>query len=354
MFIEKTYQHYNNGPGRPQILLLGNGIERYSGQVNWEKFLSQIQVPNCPSIPKKSLIPFPLQYEILSTPSPAPNFFSPKHEELRKTHLEDGLNLLCDSSNDLLDLLPSLNLDHILTTNYTYCTEAAFGAKVSPTKYLQEDMQVKQFVCSKLSKPGSAVSPEKSYRLRTGYLLPRKDGGETAIWHIHGEKSNDSTIVLGHEKYGKVLAKITECCTDSALKRISEMRKETDFYNWPELFLFGDIYILGFGYNMCESDLWWLLRRKQRQANTDGKVFFYEPSHPRSDSNWQSKKLLLETCGVNIRDLGMSTADTDKENEDDFYRSFYKDAIFDISSEIHENRASSIAASSYCGDNIMI
>lgn len=65
---------YNCVTGRPQILLIGNGLEYKSGQVSWEKLLENVRVENAAAIPEKAKeeLPFPLLYHLLTTPSPAP------------------------------------------------------------------------------------------------------------------------------------------------------------------------------------------------------------------------------------------------------------------------------------------
>lgn len=61
--------------------------------------------------------------------------------------------------------------------------------------------------------------------------------------------------------------------------------------------LFGDIYVVGFGFAECEFDLWWLLRHEQREIYADGKVYFYE--HDRSDIP-SAKQMPLTVHGVKI------------------------------------------------------
>lgn len=65
-----AFRHRSCGQGRPQILLIGNDLERKSGQATWEELLNQLTVGN--SLPvsqeQRERIPFPLLYQILSTP----------------------------------------------------------------------------------------------------------------------------------------------------------------------------------------------------------------------------------------------------------------------------------------------
>ena len=79
-----------------------------------------------------------------------------------------------------------------------------------------------------------------------------------------------------------------------------------------ELFLFGDVYVIGFGFEQCEFDLWWLLRRKQREHYGDGKVFFY-------DKKMTEKELVEVTSGVTperLEELRKENKEIEKHNRE--------------------------------------
>ena len=86
----------------------------------------------------------------------------------------------------------------------------------------------------------------------------------------------------------------------------------------------GDIYILGFGFDFSEFDLWWLLNEKKR--NGSGCVIYYGPSEKA-----EGKHLLLNTLGVKPENLGYLTKPKD-------YAPFYEEAILDISKKIQGKR----------------
>lgn len=93
-----------------------------------------------------------------------------------------------------------------------------------------------------------------------------------------------------------------------------------EFKLQPELFLFGDIYVAGFGFAECEFDLWWLLRHKQREIYADGKVYFYE--HDKCDIP-SAKQMLLTVHEVKI-EYNEFPGKNDKFK--DFYEQAYDDA----------------------------
>lgn len=149
------------------------------------------------------------------------------------------------------------------------------------------------------------------------------------VWHIHGECSVPNGVVLGHDRYGRLLNRIVKCCGEIDYDNHVRDKTHYDFRSWPELFLFGDIYVLGFGFADCEFDLWWLLRRKQRERYGDGRVYYYD--HNPEDSS-DTHQLLLDAHGVEMirnrySDGKMGT-----------FRAFYEEAMNDIQSRIQNRR----------------
>ena len=59
----------------------------------------------------------------------------------------------------------------------------------------------------------------------------------------------------------------------------------------------GDVYILGFGLDLSEMDIWWLINCKKRN-NPEGKVYYIEPNMDLEKN--VGKKVLLQTYGVEI------------------------------------------------------
>ena len=91
-----------------------------------------------------------------------------------------------------------------------------------------------------------------------------------------------------------------------------------------ELFLYGDIYIVGFGFDLCEFDLWWLVKRKQRERMGTGRVYFYEQHNPNSLT-----QKMMRAHGAELLDIGATAGD---------YEDFYKKAFSDIAKRIREKK----------------
>ena len=323
---EIAFVHDTAGCRRPQVLLLGNGPERTTGQAAWDALLEKLRAPGVRSLTEteKNTIPFPLQYQLLSTPSPAPCTLS-EEEILQEEHrLRDGVRELCNSSNALLDRLPALGLDHIMTTNYTYSLEAAFFPK---RNYLKCGVRnTTRFNLSRPDKDG-VQRCEREYRLHSGYLARNADGSPVGLWHVHGEISVPRGIVVGHDRYGRLLSRMETVCAREAPH--PKNAEPYSFCSWPVLFLYADVYVLGFGFELCEYDLWWLLRRKQRERYADGKVYFYD--NGKSDKA-MIRRSLLEAHGVRINPGGICPEAS--------YEAFYEKAIDAIARQIRENRRS--------------
>lgn len=326
MNTKVNFIHNVRGKGRPQIVVVGNGLERESGQFSWDALISTLSIPNGIKMTKQqlNLAPFPLLYELISSANPAPSTLSMEDITKEERRLACGMGKLVHASNSMLDCLPQLGANHIFTTNYSYCIEKAFY----PNKNF-DDSHVRskfRFNLNYKQRNGKTIK-EVCYRMHTGYLAKNNDNSDVGIWHIHGECSVPKGVVLGHDRYGRLLSRIETICDSQKYDRTAKSSELKLFRSWPELFLYGDVYIIGFGFYLCEYDLWWLLRRKQRERYADGKVYFYDNSDKEEDS---VRDLLIQANG------GIINPEITKEPYN--YNNFYKKALYDIQKRIYENK----------------
>ena len=132
------FKHNSSGEGKPQIVLLGNGLERFSGQASWNELLQRININDGINLSvadsgaerQWEQVPFPLLYELLSLPSSSCKKLGKDDIAAQDSRLKNAFTIMRHESNCLLDMLPGLEADHIFTTNYTYCVEKAFSATV--------------------------------------------------------------------------------------------------------------------------------------------------------------------------------------------------------------------------------
>lgn len=353
--INIKFEYPVRGQGRPQVVLIGNGLERKSGQVAWNSLVDNLTVKNCIPISdeEREKVPFPLLYESLVQGQPIPRMLDRISISNEEKRLKEEMSHLVSMSNDLLDNLPTLKADHIFTTNYSYCLEKAFFPRSN--FYNDESRSSVRFNLLPLNNDGKQKQ-EREYFLHSGYYSEKRN---TALWHIHGEASVPKGIVLGHDRYGRLLKRIIESCEAIDFKTITKKGARYSFTSWPEIFIFGDVYVIGFGFLQCEFDLWWLLKRKQRERHGDGTVYFYDihrtvkellptdccapedmesirkmnddiKRHNRNVQNYDLNKKLLAAHGVQIMDLGSS-------NETE-YDEFYMKAFDDVRSKIEASR----------------
>lgn len=120
------FEYPLKGCARPQILLIGNGLEYKSGQRSWEQLVNDLTIPERRGIQGADELPFPLRYELLSTPSDVHNPLQKSDINQEENRLSVAMKHMVHKSNPLLDKLPGLHMDHIFTTNYSYCLEQAF------------------------------------------------------------------------------------------------------------------------------------------------------------------------------------------------------------------------------------
>ena len=319
-----SFAHYNRGKGRPQIVLVGNGLERMSGQTSWDELIDILAVSDGIKLENevRDRIPFPLLYQLVSSHNPAPSQLCETDITEEENRLALAMSKLIHRSNLLLDMLPTLDADHIFTTNYSYSIEKAFYPKINFS--ISKTRSQFRFNLNPEQKNGKPVR-EVNYRMFPGYLAENNTGNKVGIWHIHGECTVPRGVIIGHDRYGRLLSRMETICRSQKYDGHLKSHVLKQFVSWPELFLYGDVYVIGLGVYFCEYDLWWLLRRKQRERYADGKVYFYDNGKNEED---KIRDLLMQSHGV-IINPGIT-----KETN---YDSFYKKALADIREKIKEN-----------------
>jgi hypothetical protein len=306
--IETTLQKH-----RPQVLLLGNGLIRsYSAlTLSWKDLVYRIGTDS--SIPYSVNIPLPMEI-VLRTHGHVQNVLRDHRKALYGR---------IDSEQFRAKLLRLLDagFDDILTTNYSYELEEAALGKATLTD--EELAHLRRYI-------GFRKKKEKRYLLHTYHKL---SDPENRIWHIHGEAANPDSIVIGHYYYGT----LTSQCQSITKRREKDHWKyrECARNSWVDAFLTGDVYVLGFGFDYSETDLWWLMSKKARMKKKHtGKVYIYRP---RLQEEFSVKYQLLQDYGASVISLGMYDSKSAPE-EDAMFREFYPMAIDAIIGKMQENR----------------
>ncbi len=299
----------------PQIILIGNGINQAYGGISWSELLSKICVRN-DYYTEALTSPMPLQAILLTNDNIKDALRNNKeafYGEIRSPEQEQALLSLLD-----------MDADDILTTNYSYELEAAaIGEKTVSDSHLR---RMNERTCDKT---------ELRYLLHTYSRVPYKEHS-IRVWHIHGESRKPDSMILGHYWYGNQLSRIKAELDER--KNSYTFRQthgfEISYNSWIDSFILGDVYVLGFGFDTSEFDLWWLLNRKKREKAKKGKVFFYEPASEKS----REKQDLLRLLDVEVMNLPFdhTIADLDKSKA---YQEFYSESIQDIRNRITTKRS---------------
>lgn len=296
--------------GIPQILLLGNGINRAFNSDSWDDLLNLIDVRSERYDIGKYRCPETLKAILVTKDSV---------DKALQSHKERLGNLGTEKPEEQMELLRRLlnaGFDEILTTNYSYELEtAALGqGKVN-------ERSLRQMQCH----TSDVRRCETSLLLHT-YNSIQQNGEEKRIWHIHGEARKPDSMIMGAYYYGNLLGKIIDLN-----KRRGNYYSQTraggqtpKIRSWSDAFVLGDVYILGFGLGFAESDMWWLLNRKKRESRV-GKTYFYELK-PKDGIN-RAKTDLLKLMGVEIIYNSVSCGD---------WQSAYEWAVGDIEKRVKE------------------
>ena len=286
---------------KPNILLLGNGINRAYGFASWDDLIHSIQTKELSDAEINSLkgVPYPLQPVILTG----------DHLGTQMKSISKQLSELKapEEENTILQQYASLAVDAILTTNYTYELEKAL------------DPQFKCLPSRKCKVRMTAYNESGKYnteQLQTFFNIDQMP----PIWHIHGEASRHSTMILGHYYYGKLLAKMQQYVSSLIARHRASVKRGQDMEikSWIDYFMLGNVYIIGLGMALSEMDLWWLINCKKRHF-PDSTVTLYKPDIRLEE------KLIAEAYGVHI------DVDGFEGDYQSYYQSIYKKLQYELS-----------------------
>lgn len=298
---------------RPQVLLLGNGINRAFDSDSWDDLLNSIDSRADKYEIMNSRCPETLK-AILVTNDMVDKALADKHTQLANLGTDKPEGQLV-----LLRRLLDIGFDDILTANYSYGLEAAA---------LGEDGISESVLKSCQRHTAEVKRCEANFMLHT-YNNVTYNGVEQKIWHIHGEARKPDSMILGHYYYGTLLGKILSINKKRGRSYYNAQKKgeQPPINTWTDAFILGDLYILGFGFGFAEIEMWWLLNRKKREPAEVGKTYFYELNPPEYRN--REKLDLLRLMNAEILPFAVEGGD---------WGSAYSRAIDDIEKRVVDNR----------------
>ena len=293
---------------RPKVLLLGNGIPRAFGGESWNELLKKISDKSY-SFTITDDMPMPLKATLLSN-----NKLKSKLEELVDSKW--GLSVK-PKEKEFLQKLLALDFDYILTTNYSCEIECAL---LNMNEITRDHIKERR--------------AHYSDGMQTKFLIKTCnyfDDRNLSVWHIHGDVYSSETIALDNKYYGKLIGKYQERINEKkGYANVCKSKESEEITSWIDAFLLGDLYILGFGMNFSETDLWWLLEYKSNsQDKIFGETVFLDktPSKIEKGSPQWCKRELMKIWNVTIKDFDFTKND---------FPAFYKKAYEYLKEEVGE------------------
>ena len=259
----------------PQCLLLGNGINLLFNDPSWEALINdELNHFKC-DLTYKEIESMPATMQIVVATN--------DNVDKRMKILSDKLNEqnMTEDRVSFLQQILALPVYDIMTANYSFELEVADGMAQNKKQY-----------SSHIQNTFDLQAKHTKFRLFQFYETSKRK----RIWHVHGDIAKPDTMLMGHYYYAKHLKAVQECVAKTVrrYKICKEKGEEFRAFSWVDQFLTGDLYILGLGMYLCESDLWYLLCCKKRNF-PDTNVFFY-------DRECRDKMIstMLKAYGANI------------------------------------------------------
>lgn len=307
-------KEYNLTQHVPQVILMGNGIV-YREEFEWTKLIEKLAKTDVDLSKYKKNKELQVPNTILTM---AVTYCD--NQERHNTYiecldgLENGIRKYPYANNEKINRILQIPCDAILTTNYTY--ELEYGILNSYIEFLNDKKR-------KYAKSTAQKDKEKDakYLLRTYNKL---NENFPEIWHIHGELRRKSSLILSHDEYAHLVNKILEY-NKNRENEYETLKENFEVKSWIDYFIVADLYIIGYGLDYAEFDLWWLLnRRLNEKASYQREIYFYEPY----SEAVKYKQRVLSDIGVHVETLDM------EKKENFFYDEFYLRAIENIAEKV--------------------
>lgn len=312
---------------RPRILLLGNGINRAFNEDSWSKLLEKIKLDKYNDEPSNYEMPMPLKATLLTNNNA--NKSIAKKLDKKKVYGPYNQDLI-----NFLRRYTKLEFTDILTTNYGYEIEAS----------LLEDGKINKNRLDKII--GLKNLKEKERNVKSFFKFDT-----TKVWHIHGEYRKAQSLVLDHKSYCDMLSQYKNRA-DSFKDRLNRKLRKNDLNGWLEItswidaFLLGDVYIVGFGMDFSEIDIWWLIGEKYSyrnnfdEKNRDilGETTYFNlqldnDENIRAEKDFNCKLELMRVYGVEVKNISIKKLLTGKE-DNRIYTKFHSEVSTILKNEI--------------------
>ena len=280
-----------------RVLFAGNGVALRMGAANkWNEIIAEFAEEYDPQLDRKLLKKLPYNMQIVAA---------------TRDNVDKSMVELCQKLKEITlneeqkafgKRILSLPFDRIITTNYTYELERSVSEN-------------KTFRCRYFEK-----KRERDMSL-FGYIPVTIGEEEKQIWHIHGHACAPNSVIMGHYFYGKLLSSIQSYIPKMLKGWRMRQNIDGDFEirSWVDSFMTDDVYMVGFGMDLCEADIWWLACCKKRHF-PDSRIYYYVPEWdlPKDDP----RRILMNAYGIVIREISCPEKD---------FSAFYEEILKDFS-----------------------
>lgn len=314
------------------VVLFGNGLNLLSdNKLSWQNLLDAIlneDLGNEDSfIYVPSELPNTLQYDFVLFNSDVVEKSIIEYRQLKlKECIAEKVGKF--PTNDIYKRLCELKIDTYLTTNYDHTFDEALK-RIGYVQNLEE-----------------GNNQEKLYNIRR--LRVFEKGTDTKkVYPRHGDIKNPKSIVIGYNHYCGTLGKL-----DAYLKGRTKLKDSDEspspkmedrlvsdnikIERWIDYFFFSNVYIIGFGLDFSEIDIWWILDRRKRLIMQGypikNRIAFYDIVEKDvslyNDKDLSHKELTVKAKYEILEKMSVDHCVYEVENDD--YHSSYKKVIDDI------------------------
>lgn len=280
-----------------RVLFAGNGVAMRIGAANkWDEIIADLAKKYTPQADPGLLKKLPYNMQIVAATR---DNVDKSMVELCQKLKEITLN---EEQKSFGKRILSLPFDRIITTNYTYELERSVSEN-------------KVFRCRYFDK-----KRERDMSL-FGYIPVTIGEEEKQIWHIHGHACAPNSVIMGHYFYGKLLSSIQGYISKmlKGWRMKQNLGNDFEIRSWVDSFMTDDVYMVGFGMDLCEADIWWLACCKKRHF-PDSRIYFYVPEWdlPKDDP----RRILMNAYGIIIREISCPEKD---------FSAFYEEILKEFS-----------------------
>ena len=284
-----------------KTLFFGNGLNRCSKtSKSWDEILKEIKGISI----LLSGVSNTLQYEDIYLNlnyEDKPKLQKKKSIEWQmKKSLADEIDKT--NGNVLFSVIAKMDFDNYITTNYDHLLEKQLVMDVFSLDEKDDHETLYSIMRKKVYSKGEIIK---------------------TIWNIHGDIKYPQSMMLGYDHYCGALGKVTSFVkgnytNTTSNKKIDSMPKRMEIkdksiISWIDLMFTTDVYIVGFGMDFSEQDIWWILNKRQRfikegKINSENKIFYFNIDN-------KDKKEILESFGVTVKN-------SEKPKDDDWTKCY--------------------------------